>query len=230
MNALQQFLQAASNEAAGAVSGPVDLIGMGLRKLGVPVPRNALMSSEWMKQNGLMQDVPQSGASLAGQTFGLLSPVAAAAKAPQIAGGLLKMGENAAAPVARGKMGQMGAIAWHGGDLVDNPVAYKQGVLVDGKPGLSLSTSRREAETYAKHNGGNLHRVNIDGLKFYKRGKSASLDAAYDAGDWQAIKGAGFDGVTLPNKEMVMFDYGSARPRVDQVLDFGIDGQWKPIR
>lgn len=111
MNALQQFLQSASNEAAGTISGPVDLIGMGLRKLGVPVPRNALMSSEWMKQNGLMQDVPQNAASLAGQTFGLLSPVAAAAKAPQIARGLLTMGENAAAPknVSRGaSAGQRG--------------------------------------------------------------------------------------------------------------------------
>lgn len=118
MNALQQFLQAASNEAAGAVSGPVDLIGMGLRKLGVPVPRNALMSSDWMRQNGLMQDVPQSGASLAGQTFGLLSPVVAAAKAPQIARGLLQMGENAAAP--RRLNPQTGAVYFGKQKMYDN--------------------------------------------------------------------------------------------------------------
>lgn len=94
MNALQQFLQSASNEAAGAVSAPVDMIAWALRKAGVPVPQNALMSSDWMKMNGLMADVPQTGASLAGQTFGLLSPVAAAAKAPQIAKGLLQAGDN----------------------------------------------------------------------------------------------------------------------------------------
>lgn len=98
MSGLLDFLQSASNSAAGTVSGPIDLLSMVLRKAGVPVPQNALGSSEWMKQKGLMADVPQSAASLAGETFGLLSPVVAAAKAPQIAGGLLKMGENAAAP------------------------------------------------------------------------------------------------------------------------------------
>lgn len=111
MNALQQFLQSASNEAAGTISGPVDLIGMGLRKLGVPVPRNALMSSDWMRQNGLMQDVPQNAASLAGQTFGLLSPAVVAANSAKLARGLLQMGENAAAPknVSRGaSAGQRG--------------------------------------------------------------------------------------------------------------------------
>ena len=110
MNGLLDFLQAASNSAAGTVSGPVDLIGMGLRKLGVPVPQNSLLSSEWMKQKGLMADTPQNAASLAGETFGLLSPVVAAAKAPQIARGLLAMGENAAAPSMLGKMGQRGGV------------------------------------------------------------------------------------------------------------------------
>lgn len=111
MNALQQFLQSASNEAAGAVSAPVDMIAWALRKAGVPVPQNALMSSDWMKMNGLMADVPQTGASLAGQTFGLLSPVAAAAKAPQIARGLLAAGDNLAAPAAQGmKAGQRGGV------------------------------------------------------------------------------------------------------------------------
>lgn len=94
MNGLLQFLQSASNTAADTVAAPVDLVGMALRKMGVPVPHNALGSSEWMKQNGLMVDVPQTGASLAGETFGLLSPAVAAAKAPQIARGLLDLGDD----------------------------------------------------------------------------------------------------------------------------------------
>ena len=106
-NALLNFLQSASNEAAGAVSGPVDLLGMGLRGLGVPVPRNALLSSEWMAERGLMRPVQQGASQVAGATAGLLSPVAAAAKAPQIAAGLLQAGRNMAAPatMSRGPMG-----------------------------------------------------------------------------------------------------------------------------
>jgi hypothetical protein len=94
---LLDFLQSASNTAAGNVAGPVDLISSLLNRLGVPV-QNAVGGSDWMKQKGLMRDVQQSPSSLAGETFGLLGPLAAAAKAPQIASGLLRAGENAAVP------------------------------------------------------------------------------------------------------------------------------------
>jgi hypothetical protein len=93
MAGLLDFLQSASNAAASNVSGPVDLLQFMLQKAGVPV-RNAVGSSDWMKSKGLMRDVPQSAASLAGETVGLLSPMVAAAKAPQIAGGLLATADD----------------------------------------------------------------------------------------------------------------------------------------
>ena len=95
---LLDFLQSASNAAASNVTGPVDGIAWLLRKAGIPVPDAPVGSSDWAKRHGLMRDVPQSAASVAGETVGLLSPMIAAAKAPQIAKGLLTMGENAAAP------------------------------------------------------------------------------------------------------------------------------------
>lgn len=100
MSGLLDFLQAASNTAADTVAAPVDVLSWALRKAGVPVPQNAIGSTEWMKQVGLRRDVPQSAASLAGETVGLLSPAVAAAKAPQIARGLLQMEANAMAPTA----------------------------------------------------------------------------------------------------------------------------------
>jgi hypothetical protein len=150
MNALQQFLQAASNEAAGAVSAPVDLLGWGLRKMGVPVPQNALMSSDWMRQNGLMADVPQNAASLAGSTAGLLSPFAVAAKAPQIARGLLSAGDNLAAP--RTLKPEAGALVWHGSphkfDKFDaSKIGTGEGLQAYGH-GLYLAESPEVALTY----------------------------------------------------------------------------------
>lgn len=110
MSNILDFLQSASNEAAGAVSAPVDGIAWLLRKAGIPVPEDAFGSSDWMEKKGLTRPVQQSAASLAGQTAGLLSPVAAAAKAPQIARGLLQAGDNLAARATQGAMGQRGAI------------------------------------------------------------------------------------------------------------------------
>ncbi len=107
-NAILDLLQAASNEAAGAVSGPVDLLGMGLRGLGVPVPKNALLSSEWMAERGLTRPVDNGAAQVAGATVGLLSPTVLAAKAPQVAAGLLQAGRNMAAPAVVNRGGAAG--------------------------------------------------------------------------------------------------------------------------
>lgn len=90
MAGLLDFLQSASNSAASTVTAPVDGIAWLLRKAGIPVPDAPVGSSDWAKRQGLMRDVPQSAASVAGETVGLLSPMVAAAKAPQIAKGLLQ--------------------------------------------------------------------------------------------------------------------------------------------
>lgn len=106
MAGLLDFLQSASNTAAGNVSAPVDGIAWLLRKAGVPVD-TPIGGSDWMAQKGLTRPVQQSGASLAGETFGLLAPMVAAAKAPQIAGGLLQMVDNASIPAELNKQAGM---------------------------------------------------------------------------------------------------------------------------
>jgi hypothetical protein len=95
---------------------------------------------------------------------------------------------------------------YHGGELVKTPTPYKQGLLTDGVPGVSFTPNIVEAARYAKHNMGSINAVDASGLKIYQGGEKA-LDAAYKAGDFSAIKGAGFDGVKLQNSsEYVLFD------------------------
>lgn len=103
MAGLLDFLQSASNASASTVSGPVDMLAWLLQKAGVPVGNAPPGGSAWMEQKGLTKPVKQSAASLAGETVGLLSPTVAAAKAPQIAKGLLQVADNAAAPTMLGK-------------------------------------------------------------------------------------------------------------------------------
>lgn len=97
------FLQSASNAVAGNVAGPVDLIGMGLNKIGVPVGSAPVGGSEWMRRRGLIREVQQGPARILGETAGLLGPAMATQFAPQIAGGLLKGAENLAAPTTLNK-------------------------------------------------------------------------------------------------------------------------------
>jgi hypothetical protein len=96
---------------ADNVAGPVDLINAGLGLFGLR-SKEPVGGSEWMKRWGLKRDVEMGGARLAGETAGLLSPALLAAKAPQIAKGLLQAQENAAIP--RQMHPEMGAIVYHG--------------------------------------------------------------------------------------------------------------------
>ena len=112
MAGLLDFFQSASNAAASNVSAPVDGLAWLMRKLGAPIPDDPMMGSNWMEKKGLTRPVKQSGYSLAGETAGMVAPMLAAAKAPQIARGMLQMGENAMAPKTLNP--QTGAIVWHG--------------------------------------------------------------------------------------------------------------------
>ena len=109
---LRDFLQSMSNSAASNVSAPVDGINWLLGKAGLPVSSAPFMGSDWMAQKGLTRPVQQGAASILGETAGMVAPMAIAAKAPQIARGLLQAGENAMIP--RTLNPQTGAIVWHG--------------------------------------------------------------------------------------------------------------------
>jgi hypothetical protein len=88
--------QAASNSAASTVSAPVDALAWLLRKAGAPIPQAPFGGSDWMRSQGLMRDVQSPVANAVGETLGGVLPIVAAAKGPQIAAGLLRMGDNAA--------------------------------------------------------------------------------------------------------------------------------------
>jgi len=117
MPQLRNALQAMSNTAAENISAPVDGIAWLLRKAGIPVPQNALMSSDWMRERGLTAPVEQGAGQVLGQTLGLLSPAAVQAAAPQIARGLLAVERNALAPAVVNRGGAAGQRGIFMGDL-----------------------------------------------------------------------------------------------------------------
>jgi hypothetical protein len=106
---LRDFLQGMSNSAASNVSAPVDGLAWLLRKAGLPIPSNPVGGSDWMAQKGLIAQPQNKNMGLLGEAIGGVLPMLAAAKAPQIAGGLLQAGENLAAP--RNMHSQAGVIA-----------------------------------------------------------------------------------------------------------------------
>ena len=108
----KSFGQGASNAAASTVTGPVDMLAWLLRKGGVPVGDTPIGGEAWMRQKGLMATPENKLAGLLGEGAGLAAPIVAAAKAPEIAGGLLQMGRNLATPQTLNK--QTGAIVYHG--------------------------------------------------------------------------------------------------------------------
>ena len=97
MAGLLDFLQGASNAAASNVSAPVDGLAWLLKQAGVDVG-TPVGGSDWMRQKGLTKEPEGKFGGLLGETVGGLAPILAAAKAPQIARGLLQGGANLAAP------------------------------------------------------------------------------------------------------------------------------------
>ncbi len=149
---LADALNGVNNAAASTVSAPVDLISYGLRKagLGNVIGSAPVGGSNWMQQKGLTR--PTNGlAGDIGEFAGNVLPIAAAAKAPQIAGGLLKMGENALAPSTLGS--QRGAIVYHGSphtfDAFDmSKIGTGEGAQAYGH-GLYLADGKGVAQSYA---------------------------------------------------------------------------------
>jgi hypothetical protein len=97
-NGLLDFLQGASNSAASNVSAPIDGINWLLRKAGLPVSEKPFLGSDWMAAQGLTREPQNRNMGLLGEAIGGVLPMVAAAKAPQIARGLLQGAENMAAP------------------------------------------------------------------------------------------------------------------------------------
>lgn len=167
MAGLLDFLQSASNTAASNVSAPVDGIAWLLRKAGLNIGE-PVGGSDWMQRQGLTSPVEQSGASLAGETMGLLAPIGVAAKAPQIARGLLKMGENAAIPQTLGK--QAGVILYHGSNS-KKPINAINDSGVFG--GLFASPSKVSANSH----GESMYRMTVPDESILKIGDDLPWDS-----------------------------------------------------
>ena len=105
---LRDVAQGASNSVAGNLTAPVDGINWLLRKAGVPVSDMPVGGSDWLRQKGLTAEPKSYGYGLLGEALGGVTPMLAAAKAPQIAAGMVKAGQNMAVPNAMNS--QAGAI------------------------------------------------------------------------------------------------------------------------
>ncbi len=146
----KSFGQGASNAAASTVTGPVDMLAWLLRKGGVDVGDAPIGGEAWMRQKGLMATPENRLAGLLGEGAGLAAPIVAAAKAPEIAGGLLQMGRNLATPQTMNK--QTGAIVYHGSphkfDKFDSSkIGTGEGAQAYGH-GLYLAESPDVAKSY----------------------------------------------------------------------------------
>jgi hypothetical protein len=115
----RQLGQSMSNTAASTVTAPADALAWLLRKAKVPVPQNPIGGSDWAMRQGFMADVPDGAPKLAGETLGLLAPMAGTQQgAAAVARGLRQMGANAAAPAMLNK--QAGMINTQFGRIPEN--------------------------------------------------------------------------------------------------------------
>lgn len=183
---LQQFGQGASKGFwAGGAGAPVDLLTLALNALiaggGYVGHKTGALSSppdliekpvggsEWiaqkMREAGLLQDSPGTWGDALGGVAGNLAGPLAAAKAPQIARGLLQAEANAMAPATLNK--QTGAIVWHGSphkfDKFDSSkIGTGEGAQAYGH-GLYLAENKGVASGYKeKLSPDVIHRIQAD--------------------------------------------------------------------
>lgn len=138
------FAQGASNGVAGSLTGPVDGLAWLLRKAGVPVPQAPLGGSDWMRNVGLMQVPKERLAGLLGEGLGSALPTVMAGRAPEIAGGLLRMQDNAMAP--RTLNPQTGAVK-----VADYAGHHKPMTRAGGASGLEDLTGAFGDDIYSKN-------------------------------------------------------------------------------
>lgn len=151
-NGLLDFLQGASNAAAANVSAPVDGLTWLLNKLGADI-KTPVGGSDWMRERGLTAEPTNKLAGILGESVGGVLPMVTAAKAPQIAQGLLQAERNLAAPRALNP--QTGAILWHGSphkfDAFDSSkIGTGEGAQAYGH-GLYLADSPDVAKEYQRN-------------------------------------------------------------------------------
>jgi hypothetical protein len=188
IKALRDTAQSASNTIASGVSAPVDLIAAGLRKMGVPVPENALGGSRWMEDVGLTVPVQEGIPKTVGETFGMIFPMAATAKAPQIAAGANRAIENAMAPATLntpGFAGQRGAIVWHGSphkfDRFDaSKIGTGEGAQAYGH-GLYFAESPNVAKQYADELSS---KIDVNGRPLFQSNKIVGSTGNSDLDDY----------------------------------------------
>jgi hypothetical protein len=203
MSGLLNGLQAASNAVAGNVSGPVDLLALLLRKAGVPVGDSPVGGSAWMASKGLTAPVQQGASQVAGETLGLLGPMAAVQYAPQIARGLLAVADNAAAPRTMNVgtlRGQRGAIEMPDYGMNHRPMTVDQGAatLDNLAPAFGDDIYGPNAAQYYGTGNAALDRETLRVLRAVKGNPNATVtvyravpadasQAAMNAGDWVTV-------------------------------------------
>jgi hypothetical protein len=132
VKALRDTAQSASNAIAANVSGPIDLISMGLRTAGVPIPANAVGGSQWMADKGLTREVEMGAPRIIGETLGMAGPAVAVGYSPKIAAVANKLTENAGAPAQLNKQaGVVTASLSKRGDPQDAGAFFKDAIAAN---------------------------------------------------------------------------------------------------
>jgi hypothetical protein len=145
------------------------------------MPDAPMGGSDWMRNNGLMQEPKERMAGLLGEGIGSALPTVIAGKAPQIAGGLLQMGDNLAAP--RTLHSQSGTLLIHGSNS-GQPIRQIKDSGVFG--GLFASPSENSAASHGRE----LYRMTVPDDSVMHGAGDVDWDAALKTAKQTLAKGS----------------------------------------